>query len=54
MRNSEIKLRAYELVADLIDSALAGGWELSQDEKEAALIQKEIEIIEDKLRKCTL
>lgn len=48
-----IELKAHKLVADLIDSALSKGWELSEDEEEEKLLEKEIRNIEKDLRKLT-
>ncbi len=53
MNTFEIKRKAHQLVSDLIDSAIVGGWELSENDEESELIEKEIRRIEDKLRKCT-
>lgn len=48
-----IELKAHKLVADLIDSVLCEGWELSEDEEEEKLLEKEIRNIEKELRKLT-
>jgi hypothetical protein len=51
MNNFEIKRKAHQLVSDLIDSAIVGGWEVSENDEEAELIEKEIRNIEKELRK---
>lgn len=51
MNNSELKAR--KLVADLIDSALIGGWQLSENDEEDELIANEIRKIESDLRSIT-
>lgn len=53
MTKTEAKRKAHQLVSDLIDSAIVGGWEFSENEEESELIEEEIRRIEDKLRKCT-
>lgn len=51
--NNNLKLKARKLVADLIDSTLIGGWQLSEDDKEDELISNEIRKIESDLRSIT-
>lgn len=46
---NNLKIKAYQLVADLIDSAIIGGWEFGDDEKESIAIEKEIRKIEQSL-----
>lgn len=53
MTSNEIKIKAFNLVADLIDSALIGGWELNENESLSILLDEEIRNIEKDLRKIT-
>lgn len=50
---NNLKIKAYQLVADLIDSAIIGGWDLGDDEKESIALEKEMRAIEEDLRKIT-
>ena len=51
MTKTEAKRKAHQLVSDLIDSAIVGGWEVSENEEESELIEEEIRNIEKELRK---
>ena len=52
--NNNLQLKARKLVADVIDSALIGGWILSEDNNEDRLLSEEVRKIEADLRKIIL